>query len=168
MTKSTPFKTATLKNGFRIVVDERPGIGFVKTGIWVKCGSVDEHRSIAGISHFIEHMVFKGTENFSQANIKEIEKQGGESNAYTSYDMTAYHATVFPEHFAKTLDLISDMVLFPTLAHDIDQERGAVLQEIKEYADKSSSVLINAMIRNSFRDQAISWPILGTQETVSA
>ena len=161
-------KTTTLQNGVKIVVNECPGVGFVKVGIWVRCGSVDEPENIGGISHFLEHMVFKGTKNHTQDEFRDLEKTGCQPNAYTSQHVTAFHNTVFPEDFAKAFDFVSDMVLYPTLRNDFDKERGAVLQEMKLYEDDDRDVISNAMFSASFEGHALGRPIIGTNETVSA
>lgn len=160
-------RSTSLDNGLRIVVDERPGCGILKAGFWVRCGSGYERAEIAGISHFIEHMVFKGTKKYSLEAISMIEAYGGNFNAYTSHDMTAYHSSAFPEQFAEVVDILADMVFDPTFTEHLETERGAIQEEILDDVNNAEAQLINAVFNAAFASQPLGWPILGTRDIVS-
>ena len=106
----------TLNNGLRIVTCSRPNTETVSLGIWIKTGSAYEDEKINGISHFLEHMVFKGTKNRTSLQIsEEIENVGGQNNAYTSREFTAFYAKMLKDDTELALDVISDLILNPTV-----------------------------------------------------
>jgi len=107
-------KIKTLENGLRIIVDEMPSMTSAAVGVWVSVGGRYENNANAGISHFIEHMVFKGSQNRTCQQIKEeIEGVGGYLNAFTSEEYTCYYAKVIGDEFSRALEVLSDMVLNP-------------------------------------------------------
>nr|HPL98464.1 pitrilysin family protein [Bacillota bacterium] len=122
----------TLKNGIRIVAEEIPYVNSVSIGLWFKVGSRYESIENNGISHFIEHMLFKGTKNRSAKEIaNSIDKLGGQLNAFTSKESTCLYAKVLDTHFDIALDVLADMFFNSNFDCDeIDKERGVVIEEI--------------------------------------
>ena len=134
---------ATLDNGIRVVTEEIPFVKSVSVGIWVEVGSRDETNHEAGLSHFIEHMLFKGTTRRSAQQIaKEIDGLGGELNAFTSRELTSFYANVTDEHISQSIDLLSDLfhhsVFRPV---EIEREKQVVHEEIKMVADDLNNIL---------------------------
>src|SRR6266513_2672629 len=124
-------------NGVTVYSEMLPGVRSVAVGIWVKTASVHEVRSKMGVSHLLEHMVFKGTERRSARDIAlSLESRGGSLDAYTSRDSTAYHARVLDSDLARALDVITDMIRRPLLRDaDLQLERKVVLEEISTVKD---------------------------------
>ena len=124
----------TLKNGIRVALEEIPYVRSISFGIWVKNGSRNERPHENGVSHYIEHMMFKGTENRSARQIaEEMDALGGQINAYTTKEYTCYHTRVLDRHFDRALDVMSDMLLRPLFAEgDVRKEKNVILEEIAE------------------------------------
>lgn len=158
----------TLKNGLRIITNNRPQTETVSLGIWVKTGSAYEKEDINGISHFVEHMVFKGTNNRSSLQIsEEIENVGGQNNAYTSREFTAFYARMLKNDTELALDVLSDLVLHPTFPKDeLVKEREVVVQEIKQTFDAPDDIIFDYFQEQAFPNQPIGRSILGTPERV--
>ena len=133
------YTLTTLENGIRVITSERPDIESVSLGVWVKTGSAYEEESINGISHFLEHMVFKGSAKRNLVQISEdIEDVGGQINAYTAREFTAFYARMLKDDAELALDVISDMLLHPSFPQaELDKERDVVIQEIKQGIDAS-------------------------------
>lgn len=160
----------TLSNGFRIVIEQMPGLKSASIGIWVTAGGRNERAEQNGIAHFLEHMAFKGTERRSALQIAEaIEDVGGYINAYTSREMTAYYARVLENDVPLALDVIADILLNPTLDEkEIEVERGVILQEIGQALDTPDDIIFDWLQEEAFPDQALGRTILGPAERVSA
>lgn len=164
------YNKTVLKNGVRLISEQLDHLRSVSLGIWVNAGSRDESRSENGISHFIEHMIFKGTQNRSSLQIaKELDAIGGMSNAFTGKENTCFHARVLGKHFTNLVDILSDIFLNSTFdSDDMDLERQVILQEIsmmEDTPDDNIHVLFN---RSFWLDHPVGMSILGTGETVSA
>ncbi|KUJ80463.1 peptidase M16 [Ruegeria marisrubri] len=159
-----------LANGFRIVSEHMPGLQSAAIGIWVTAGGRHERIEQNGIAHFLEHMAFKGTERRTALEIAEtIEDVGGYINAYTSREVTAYYARVLKDDVALALDVIGDIVLNPVFdPHEIEVERGVILQEIGQAHDTPDDVIFDWLQEESYRDQPLGRTILGPSERVSA
>ncbi|WP_431856970.1 M16 family metallopeptidase [Azospirillum sp.] len=159
----------TLSNGFRILTDHLPHLGTITSGLWVGVGARNERPEINGISHFLEHMIFKGTGSRDALAIAlEIENRGGEFNAYTDYDVTAYYTQMAAKHVQVSCEIIGDIVLNSTFPQDeVEKERGVVIQEIGRYADEPEDVAYEALRRTAFEGQALGRPILGPRENVA-
>ncbi|PWC32023.1 pitrilysin family protein [Azospirillum sp. TSO22-1] len=159
----------TLSNGFRILTDHLPHLGTITSGLWVGVGARNERPEINGISHFLEHMIFKGTKSRDALAIAlEIENRGGEFNAYTDYDVTAYYTQMAAKHVEVSCEIIGDIVLNSTFPQDeVEKERGVVIQEIGRYADEPEDVAYEALRRTAFEGQALGRPILGPRENVA-
>ena len=164
------FNKTVLDNGVRILSESVSYLNSLSLGIWVDAGSRDEAEDENGVSHFIEHMVFKGTTNRSALQIaKELDAVGGLSNAFTGKENTCFHARVLGKHFPVLSDILSDIFLNPVFdPEDIEREREVILQEIsmvEDTPDENVHVLFN---RHFWRGHPIGMPILGTGETVSS
>lgn len=158
-----------LSNGIRIAIEEIPYVRSVSFGIWVKNGSRDENTENNGISHFIEHMLFKGTEKRSAKDIaEEMDALGGQINAYTTKEYTCYHTRVLDKHFKNAVDILSDMFLNSKFDdNDISRERNVILEEINMYDDAPEEVVHDKLQESIWKDSSIGMPILGTEETIS-
>ncbi|MEM7318673.1 MAG: pitrilysin family protein [Pseudomonadota bacterium] len=163
-------KQDQLANGFRIVSEAMPGLQSASIGIWVTAGGRHERIEQNGIAHFLEHMAFKGTKKRTALQIAEaIEDVGGYINAYTSREVTAYYARVLKDDVALAMDVISDIVLNPVFdPHEIEVERGVILQEIGQAHDTPDDVIFDWLQEESYRDQPLGRTILGPTERVSA
>jgi predicted Zn-dependent peptidase len=159
-----------LDNGLRVATDRIDHVHTASLGAWTKVGSRHEEKPRNGVAHFLEHMVFKGTENRSSEQISEqIESVGGRLNAYTSRDQTAYYARILKEDIELGIDLIADVLQHPRFDKDeMERERGVILQEIAMYRDSPDDVAFDHAKRTAFPGQALGRPILGTQDSVSA
>lgn len=158
----------TLNNGLRIITAERPQTETVSLGIWVNTGSAYESKEINGISHFVEHMVFKGSEKRNSVQIsEEIENVGGQNNAYTSKEFTAFYAKMLKNDVELALDVIADFVLNPTFPVDeMVKEKEVVVQEIKQSFDTPDDVVFDYFQECAFPDQPLGRTILGPKENV--
>jgi predicted Zn-dependent peptidase len=159
---------ATLPNGIRIVTEAMPYVRSVSVGVWIGSGSRVERGPENGISHFIEHMVFKGTKNRSAEDIaRSIDSVGGGLDAFTSKELVSFNTKVMDEHLPFALDVLADLVLNPLFREDdIEKEKGVILEEIKMEADQPEFVLHEAFISNFWKGHGLGKPILGTRETV--
>ncbi|MBV8549832.1 MAG: insulinase family protein [Acidobacteriaceae bacterium] len=159
---------AALPNGIRIVTEEMPYVRSVSLGIWIGSGSRIERGPENGISHFIEHMVFKGTKNRSAEEIaRSVDSVGGGLDAFTSKELVSFNTKVMDEHLPLAHDILADLVLNPLFREeDIEKEKGVILEEIKMEADQPEFVLHETFISNFWKGQGLGKPILGTKETV--
>jgi predicted Zn-dependent peptidase len=159
---------ATLPNGIRIVTESMPYVRSVSLGLWIGSGSRVEHGPENGISHFIEHMVFKGTRQRSAEDIaRSVDSVGGGLDAFTSKELVSFNAKVLDEHLPLALDILADLVLNPLFREaDIEKEKSVILEEIKMEADQPEFVLHEAFISNFWKGHSLGKPILGTKETV--
>jgi len=161
-------RTHTLKNGFRIVTENMPGLKSASLGIWVTAGCRHERAEQNGIAHFLEHMAFKGTKTRSALDIAEaIENVGGYLNAYTSREMTAYYARVLEDDVPLAMDVISDIVLNSVFdPKEVEMERGVILSEIGQALDTPDDVIFDWLQEVAYPDQPMGRPILGPAERV--
>ncbi|HEY7303900.1 MAG TPA: pitrilysin family protein [Bryobacteraceae bacterium] len=159
---------ATLPNGIRIVTESMPYVRSVSLGVWIGSGSRLEHGPENGISHFIEHMVFKGTRHRSAEDIaRSVDSVGGGLDAFTSKELVSFNAKVLDEHLPLALDILADLVLNPLFREaDIEKEKSVILEEIKMEADQPEFVLHETFISNFWKGHGLGKPILGTKETV--
>lgn len=158
----------TLKNGLRIVTSARPLSETVSLGIWIKTGSAYETKDVNGISHFLEHMVFKETKNRTSLQIsEEIENVGGQNNAYTSREFTAFYAKMLKNDAELALDVLSDLVMNPTFPEEeLVKEREVVVQEIKQTYDSPDDIIFDYFQEKAFPNQALGRSILGLEDGV--
>ncbi len=159
---------ATLPNGLRVVTEAMPHVRSVSLGVWIGSGSRMERGPENGLSHFIEHMVFKGTTNRSSEDIaRSVDSVGGGLDAFTSKELVSFNTKVLDEHLPLALDILADLVLNPLFRpEDIEKEKGVILEEIKMEADQPEFVLHESFISNFWKGHGLGKPILGTKETV--
>ncbi|MGB1815044.1 MAG: M16 family metallopeptidase [Rubripirellula sp.] len=161
------FRETTLSNGLRVAA-EIDGRGYSAAfGYFVRAGSRDEVDRESGLSHFLEHMMFKGTERRSAADVnRELDELGGQSNAYTSEEQTVYYATVLPKFQDRLIDLLTDM-LSPTLdADEFATERQVILEEIAKYEDQPPFGAFERAMEVHFGPRGLGRRILGTTESI--
>ena len=157
-----------LPNGLTIITEEMEHIRSVSIGIWIKTGSRDEDPQWNGISHFIEHMVFKGTQHRSAEDIaRQVDSIGGNMDAFTAKECVCFNVKVLDEHIPIALDVLSDLVLNPVFdVQDIARERGVILEEIKMDEDNPDYLVHEIFTQNFWKDHPLGKPILGTKDTV--
>lgn len=156
-----------LPNGLEVLYAHRPGIGLCSVQAWVRTGSVQEGRwEGSGISHYLEHMVFKGTGRFSNRELTEaVHRSGGYANAYTTFDCTVYHVDAPQEGFETAIEAVSDMVFDPLITDaDAKMEREVILREIAMRDDEHDSVLAEAVLAEAIRAQPLRHPVIGHRE----
>jgi predicted Zn-dependent peptidase len=158
-----------LSSGLLVASDPMPHLASAAVGIWVNCGARHETPGQMGLSHMLEHMAFKGTERRSARDIAvEIEAVGGELNAYTSREQTAFHARVLKEDVPLALDMLADILVRPSFDEDeLARERDVILQEIGQAQDTPDDLVFDYLQAASYPDQSMGWSILGTEDTVS-
>ena len=163
-------RTTTLPNGLIVLTESMPHVRSVSMGVWVNSGSRDETAEINGISHFVEHMVFKGTTSRSAQQIaREVDTIGGNLDAFTSKETVCFNIKVLDENVAPALDVLSDLVLHPTFApEELTREQGVILEEIKMDEDNPDYLVHEIFTQNFWQNHALGRPILGTKKTVSS
>ncbi|MGB7576142.1 MAG: pitrilysin family protein [Thermodesulfobacteriota bacterium] len=164
------YQKTILDNGIRVITEEIPYVRSVSIGVWVITGSRDEQPHENGISHFIEHLLFKGTEKRTAFDIaKEIDSVGGTLNAFTGREYTCFYAKVIDKNLALAIDLLSDIFLHSVMdAKDIEKERMVILQEIKMVEDTPDDLIHDLFNRACWRDHPLGFPIYGTSELVQS
>ncbi len=160
----------TLKNGLTIVAEKIDYAQSVLMGIWVKAGSRHESAQLAGISHFLEHMNFKGTERRSARELAEVlENRGGQLNAYTTKEYTNFYCHVVKEDYALAMDVLSDLFLHSVYdEEELEKEKNVVLEEINLYEDSPEDLVIDKLNEVCWKNHALGRPILGYEEQVKA
>lgn len=158
-----PVKRLKLKNGLSVLLIENHKSPVVSVQMWVKTGSADERKGEEGISHFIEHLVFKGTEKYHVGEIAStVEASGGELNAYTSFDQTVFYVNISKEFSDVALDVISEMMGFPKFDSDeIDNEREVVLEEIKRSNDSPGRQASRLLFSSVYKNHPYGIPVIG-------
>src|SRR5690348_1429573 len=159
-----------LPGGLRVITESMPGVRSASVGIWVPVGSRDETPALAGTSHFLEHLLFKGTRRRSALDIANaMDAVGGEFNAFTEKEHTCFYATVLDRDLPLALDIVADVVLDATLtAADVDIERGVVLEEIAMRDDDPADLVHDEFAMTLFGDRPLGRPILGTEQSIHA
>jgi predicted Zn-dependent peptidase len=157
-----------LPNGLLVLSEEMAHIRSISIGIWMRTGSRDETIENNGISHFVEHMVFKGTKTRSARDIaRQVDSIGGNIDAFTGKETICFNIKVLDEHLPIALDILSDLVLNPIfLPKDIVREKGVILEEIKMDEDNPDYLVHEIFTQNFWKDHPLGKPILGTKETV--
>jgi predicted Zn-dependent peptidase len=157
-----------LPNGLTIITEQMSHIRSASIGIWLQTGSRDEEAEWNGISHFVEHMVFKGTKHRSAEEIaRQVDSIGGNMDAFTAKECICFNVKVLDEHIPTALDILSDLVLNPVFdANDITRERGVIMEEIKMDEDNPDYLVHEIFTQNFWKDHPLGKPILGTKETV--
>jgi predicted Zn-dependent peptidase len=159
---------AVLPNGLTILTEEMQHIRSVSIGVWIKSGSRDEDPQWNGISHFVEHMVFKGTANRSaEAIARQVDSIGGNMDAFTAKECICFNIKVLDEHLPIALEVLGDLALHPVFdIQDIGRERGVILEEIKMDEDSPDYLVHEIFAQNFWKDHPLGKPILGTKDTV--
>ena len=159
-----------LESGLRLVMEDIPFVRSVSFGIWVKNGSRNENAGTNGISHFIEHMLFKGTEKRSAKDIADaMDEIGGQVNAFTSKEYTCYFTRTLDIHFDVALDVLSDMFFNARFEPaDIDKERNIILEEINMYEDTPEDMVHDLLQQAAYKNGSLGLSILGTAETINS
>ncbi len=160
----------TLDNGVRVLVEPLDHVGSAAIGLWCTTGSSQERSNEAGITHFIEHMLFKGTEKRTSKQIaEEIEGRGGILNAFTDKENTCYYCRVLDDDVEVGIDVLTDMILNSQLdAAELEKEKGVVLEEIKRSEDEPGDQVHDLHFRSRWDQHPLGKPILGTPESVSS
>src|SRR5437588_6676292 len=132
-----PFHSHTLSNGLTIVAESAPSARSLALGFFVRTGSRDETPDVSGVTHFLEHMIFKGTERRSAHDVnRDFDRIGADSNAFTSEENTVFHACLLPEYLPQAVDVLAD-ILRPSLrTEDFDMEKKVIIEEINMYEDQ--------------------------------
>src|SRR5579862_6441463 len=160
----------TLPNGLRIVSEMVPYVQSASVGLWVGVGSRDEEDPRRGISHFIEHMLFKGTQRRTAREIADaIESRGGQINAFTGKESTCYEARVLAEDVPLVMDILTDMFRHSLFDPDeISREKGVVIEEIKMYEDTPEELVHDLFEQTLYPHHPLGQPVIGSEATVSA
>jgi predicted Zn-dependent peptidase len=168
MDEDRNIQRAVLANGLTVITEEMKHIRSVSIGIWLKTGSRDEDLPWNGISHFVEHMVFKGTQHRTAEEIaRQVDSIGGNMDAFTAKECISFSIKVLNEHVPIALDVLSDLVLNPVFdSQDISRERGVILEEIKMDEDNPDYLVHEIFTQNFWKDHPLGRPILGTRDTV--
>jgi predicted Zn-dependent peptidase len=159
-----------LENGLRVITETMPGVSSVTVGIWVENGSRYERPEQAGISHYVEHLLFKGTERRNAAQIaEEFDAVGGVLNAFTGKEYTCYYGKVLAEHLAVAEDILGDIFLHSRFdPEEIERERTVVLQEISQVEDTPDDYVHDLFALKFWPDHPLSYPVCGRAETVGS
>ena len=163
-------RCTVLDNGLRVVTDPVAGLQSASIGLWVDTGSRYETPAESGISHMLEHMLFKGTARRSaRAIAEEIEDVGGHMNAFTTRDHTSFYAKVLSADIPLAVDMLADIAQHSTFAeHELTREREVILQEIGQVEDTPDDIVFDRLQETAFPDQPLGWSILGTAERVAS
>ena len=165
----TSYRQHKLDNGLTVIAECNPQAYFSAFGFFVKAGSRDECEQNSGVSHFLEHMVFKGTPNRSAEQVNlELDELGSNSNARTGEESTIYHAAVLPEFQSQIVELLSDTMRPSLRAEDFETEKQVIIEEIKMYADQPPYGGYERIMAEFFGDHPLGQSVLGTTDTVSA
>lgn len=166
---SSEFKTTELPNGLRIIAEVDDQAYTAACGFFVRTGTRDERKADMGVSHFLEHMMFKGTDKRSAEDVnREFDELGANYNAFTSQEMTAFWAHVLPEYMPKTINLLGDIMRPSLRQDDFDTERGVILEEIAMYQDMPFWRLYDAAMERHYGEHPLSYRVLGTPESIQA
>jgi predicted Zn-dependent peptidase len=163
------FRRAVLENGLTVIAEENPAAHTAAVGFFVKTGARDEPRELMGVSHFLEHMVFKGTDRRSPEQVnRDFDRIGASHNAFTTGEMTAFHAHVLPEKLGEATEIIAD-ILRPSLRQaDFDEEKGVILEEIAMYDDNPFWRLWEGANERFFGSHPLGHRVLGTRDSINA
>ena len=159
-----------LDNGLRLITETMPHVRSVTIGVWLMRGSRHESDSLSGIAHFVEHMLFKGTDTRSAEDIAQaIDSIGGQLDAFTAKEYASYYIKVLDEHLPLAVELLSDIVLRPAFAADeLEREKKVILEEIKMVEDTPDDLVHELFTQHFWEGHPLGRPILGTKETVEA
>jgi predicted Zn-dependent peptidase len=161
---------STLSNGIRVITEPMPAVRSVAAGIWVGAGSRAEKPGENGISHFIEHMLFKGTMRRGAEDIaREVDALGGQIDAFTGRELAGYTIKVLDQHLPAAFDILADMLLEPRFdADDIEKEKGVILEELKMETDSPESLVHDLFFANFWKRHPLGRPIIGSRRTIQS
>jgi predicted Zn-dependent peptidase len=163
-----PARLSTLDSGVRVVTEAMPSVRSIALGFWIRTGSRDEHHEQAGISHFLEHLLFKGTDRFSSREIDEaFDAMGAEVNAGTGKETTSVYSRFLDGHLERAFDVLQDMVLRPAYP-DIESERQVVIEEIAMYEDEPQDKVHDVLAEAIFGEHPLGRPIIGRADVISS
>jgi predicted Zn-dependent peptidase len=164
------FRRSVLDNGIRLVTEQMPHVRSVAVGVWVDTGSRHEPLAKAGVSHFIEHLVFKGTESRTAEEVaKAVDSVGGQMDAFTTKEHTCFYVTVLDQHLPLAADLLSDILLHPLFAaDDIEREKTVVLQEFRMVEDTPDDLIHDLFAERVWAGHPLGRPILGDKRIIQA
>jgi len=159
-----------LPNGIRVITEAVPAVRSVALGFWIGSGSRSESSPENGISHFIEHMLFKGTATRSAGQIaREVDAIGGNLDAFTGREMVGYTIKVLDEHLGVACEILADMLLSPKFGpEDVEKEKGVILEELKMEHDDPESAVHELFVRNFWKGHPLGRPIAGTKRTIAS
>src|ERR671915_611643 len=159
-----------LDNGLRLITETMPHVRSVTIGVWLMRGSRHESEDRGGIAHFVEHMLFKGTDTRSAEDIAQaIDSIGGQLDAFTAKEYASYYIKVLDEHLPLAIDILSDIVLNPAFGpEDIEREKKVVVEEIKIVEDTPDDLVHELFTQGFWENHPLGRPILGTRETVES
>ncbi len=168
--RNAVYKKTVLPSGLRVVTEELPGVRSIAIGVWVNVGSRDERPEENGISHFIEHMAFKGTRRRSAARIAhELESVGGSLNAFTSREQTCYYARILDRHLERATDVIADILRNSRFeAQELEKEKNVILEEIKDIEDSPGDWVHDLFAESIWKDHPLGKPIIGRREKIKS
>jgi predicted Zn-dependent peptidase len=163
-----PARLTTLDSGVRVITEAMPSVRSIALGFWIRTGSRDEGQEQAGISHFLEHLLFKGTDRFSSREIDEaFDAMGAEVNAGTGKETTSVYSRFLDGHLERAFDVLQDMVLRPAYP-DIESERQVVIEEIAMYEDEPQDKVHDVLAEAIFGEHPLGRPIIGRADVVSS
>ena len=163
------YKKHVLENGLTIIGEEIPYVKSISLGVWINAVSRIEDEEISGVSHFIEHMLFKGTRNRTSKQIaSEIDNLGGQINAFTSKECTCYYVKLLDSHIDIGIDVLSDMILNSKFNEDdLDKERSVIIEELKMYEDSPEDLAYDLLTENIYKNDPLGMNIIGTEESLN-
>ncbi|MEM7622272.1 MAG: pitrilysin family protein, partial [Planctomycetota bacterium] len=163
------FQHRVLENGLTVIAETDPDAHSTAAGFFVKTGARDEPTPLMGVSHFLEHMMFKGTETIETDELnRRFDDMGARNNAYTSSELTCFYAQLLPERFADGVELLGTMMRPALRQTDFDTEKNVILEEIAMYRDNPFWVLYEAVSAKHYGDHALGHRVLGTDDTIKA
>ncbi len=164
------YRKTILPSGIRIVSEQVPHVRSIAVGVWAEVGSRDEEASNNGISHFLEHMVFKGTRRYSANKIaRSLEAVGGYLNAFTTKEHTCFYARILDDQLPKAMDILAELVQHPTLDQkEMEKEKSVVLEELKNIEDDADDLIHEYFDRNLYSRHPLGFPIIGSAENIRA
>lgn len=163
------YKKFNLKNGIRVVTEHIPHVNSISIGVWIEVGSKNEDKTINGASHFIEHMLFKGTDKRNAKNIANtIDGIGGHINAFTGKECTCYHVKVLDSHYKLAIDILADILLNSKFDEvEIGKERSVIIEEISMYEDSPEDLVHDLLSQTLYNNHSLGLSILGTRKSLS-
>ncbi|WP_130807053.1 M16 family metallopeptidase [Senegalia massiliensis] len=163
------YNKTKLSNGIRIITENIPYVNSISIGLWVESGSRYENKDNNGVSHFIEHILFKGTKNRTARDIAEqIDSVGGQMNAFTSKECTCFYIKILDNHIDLAIDILQDMLFNSTFdTNEIEKEKNVIIEEINMYEDAPEEIVHDLLSNTVFKKHPLSLPILGNKESIT-